>query len=65
MLTMKKNPQVQAPSFYYIFGLVVGLTLLIWILRGLGILSFLPSSLIWILLFLSIATGIITSFKRR
>jgi apolipoprotein N-acyltransferase len=64
MLTMKKIPNVQAPSFYYIFGLVVGLTLLIWILRGLGILSFLPSSLIWILLFLSIATGIITSFKR-
>jgi apolipoprotein N-acyltransferase len=65
MSTMKKNPKIKAPSFYYIFGLIVGLTLFIWILRGLGFLTFLPSSLIWILLFLSIATGIITSFKRR
>ncbi len=62
---MKKNPYLKVPSFYYILGLVVGLTLFIWILRGLGVLTFLPSSLIWILLFLSIATGILTSLKRR
>ncbi|MEY3869187.1 MAG: hypothetical protein RLZZ338_3078 [Cyanobacteriota bacterium] len=62
---MKKNHYLKVPSFYYIFGLVVGLTLFIWILRGFGVLTFLPSSLIWILLFLSIATGILTSLKRR
>ncbi len=42
----------------YIFGIVLGTTVLVWVLRGFGILTFIPGALIWILIFLSIATGI-------
>jgi hypothetical protein len=42
----------------YIFGIVLGTTVLVFVLRGFGILTFIPGSLIWMLIFLSVATGI-------
>lgn len=62
---MTNSPRLKTPSFYYVFGIILGVTLLVWILRGLGVLSFLPGAIIWILLFLSIAAGVISSFQRR
>ena len=40
------------------------LTLLVWILRGLTVLAFLPSIVLWILLLLTIGSGVFTSLQR-
>ncbi|MEM6837702.1 MAG: hypothetical protein AAF609_12700 [Cyanobacteria bacterium P01_C01_bin.120] len=47
-----------------IFLALLVLTLLVWVLRGLTILSFLPGLLIWLLLLLTIGAGVITSLQR-
>ncbi|MBD1939165.1 hypothetical protein [Microcoleus sp. FACHB-68] len=49
----------------YIFGIVLGLTVLVWLLRGFGILTFIPGSILWILILLSITTGIISRLQSR
>lgn len=40
------------------FWVVLSVTLTVWILRGLGILTFIPGGVIWILLVLTIGTGV-------
>jgi len=47
-----------------IFLALLGLTLLVWILRGLTILSFIPGIVLWLLLLLTIGAGVITSLQR-
>jgi hypothetical protein len=37
----------------------LGVTLLVYILRGMGILTFLPGGLIWLLILSSVVTGIL------
>jgi len=48
-----------------IFLTVFGITLLVWILRGVGLLTFLPGGVIWVLIFLSFVTGILSTLLRR
>lgn len=48
-----------------IFAIVLGLTILVWILRGFGILTFFPGSVLVLLILLSIATGIISNLQSR
>ncbi|MGE5658726.1 MAG: hypothetical protein ACM37W_19165 [Actinomycetota bacterium] len=62
---MTKSPQFQTPPLYLIFGILLGLTLLVWLLRGLGVLTFIRGGAIWVLLFISIAVGAIGTFQRR
>ena len=47
-----------------IFGILLGSTILIWLLRGFGILTFIPGGLILILLVLAIAVGIFSLLQR-
>jgi len=47
-----------------IFLALLGLTLLVWILRGLTILSFILGIVLWLLLLLTIGAGVITSLQR-
>jgi len=47
-----------------IFLALLGFTLLVWILRGLTILSFIPGIVLWLLLLLTIGAGVITSLQR-
>jgi len=47
-----------------IFLALLGFTLLVWILRGLTILSFIPGIVLWFLLLLTIGAGVITSLQR-
>lgn len=58
-------PNFQAPSSINLFFSVLAITLLVWVLRGLGLLSFIPGGVIWLLLFLSIGVGAIGSLQRR
>ncbi|NEO28083.1 MAG: hypothetical protein F6K03_14685 [Kamptonema sp. SIO4C4] len=54
---MSSSPQSETLSTY-LFFIVLGLTILVYLLRGLAVLSFLPGGVIWILILLSIGTGI-------
>ncbi|MDB9526935.1 hypothetical protein PN498_13125 [Oscillatoria sp. CS-180] len=54
--------QLSIPSQIFL-GLLI-LTVLVWLLRGLTILSFIPGITLWILLLLTIGSGVITSLQR-
>jgi|GEM_PF-2068137 hypothetical protein len=45
------------------FVVVVGVTLVIWILRGLTLLSFVPGLVLWLGIFLSIALGLLSAWQ--
>ncbi len=48
-----------------LFLVSLGVTLAFWILRGLGILSFVPGLILWILLFISVGFGILATTRPR
>lgn len=41
---------------------VIGLTALVWILRGIGLFAFLPGFVLWVLILLSIVLAIVNGF---
>ncbi|MBD2625704.1 hypothetical protein [Trichormus variabilis] len=47
-----------------IFGILLGMGIATWILRGFGILTFIPGGVIWLLLLAAIAVGIFSYFQR-
>ncbi|WP_016952931.1 hypothetical protein [Anabaena sp. PCC 7108] len=47
-----------------IFGILLGMGIAIWILRGFGILTFIPGGVIWLLLLGAIAVGIFSYLQR-
>ncbi|HLO47135.1 MAG TPA: hypothetical protein VK211_01715 [Kamptonema sp.] len=62
---MTNSPKLRTPSFARIFGIILGITVIIWLLRGFGILTFIPGGVLWLLLFVSIGTGVISTLQRR
>ena len=57
-------PQSQKQLFSVLFWLTVAVTLITWVLRGLTILAFLPGLILWALLFLCIALGVLSQVSR-
>ncbi|WP_341529125.1 hypothetical protein WKK05_07365 [Nostoc sp. UHCC 0302] len=47
-----------------VFGILLGVGIAVWVLRGFGILTFLPGGIIWLILLAAIATGIISYVQR-
>ncbi|MBG1263837.1 hypothetical protein [Nostoc commune] len=47
-----------------IFGMLLGISVAVWVLRGFGILTFIPGGIIWLLLLGAIAIGIISYAQR-
>ncbi|MCC5614597.1 hypothetical protein LC605_05800 [Nostoc sp. CHAB 5836] len=47
-----------------IVGILLGISVAVWVLRGFGILSFIPGGIIWLLLLGAIAIGIISYAQR-
>ena len=47
-----------------VFGIILGITIAVWTLRGFGILTFIPGGIIWFLILLSITTGILSRLQR-
>ncbi len=47
------------------FAVLLGITLAVWILRGLGLLSFMPGGVLLLLLFCALATGIFSYVQKR
>ncbi len=41
-----------------LFWVALSVALTVWILRGLGILTFIPGGMIWLLLFITIGMGV-------
>ncbi|MEG4802261.1 hypothetical protein QUB63_20400 [Microcoleus sp. ARI1-B5] len=62
---MTNSPRFQLRLSTSIFLTVLGITLLVWILRGVGLLTFLPGAVIWILILLSFVAGILSTLLRR
>ncbi len=46
------------------FLAVLGLTAILWILRGLSVLAFVPGLVIWLLILLCFGLGIVSSLQR-
>ncbi len=42
-----------------LFLLTLAVTFVVWALRGFGILTFLPGGVIWLLILLSVGTGVV------
>lgn len=42
-----------------IFFLLLGITLTFWLLRGFGLLTFLPGGVVWVLIFLTVGSGVV------
>ncbi|MBE9037634.1 hypothetical protein [aff. Roholtiella sp. LEGE 12411] len=47
-----------------ILGILLGIGIAVWVLRGFGILSFMPGGIIWLLILAAIAVGIISYAQR-
>jgi hypothetical protein len=62
---MTNSPRFQMRLSTRFFFAILGITFLVWILRGVGILTFIPGAVIWILILLSFITGIISTLLRR
>ncbi|OKH38382.1 hypothetical protein NIES2119_10125 [[Phormidium ambiguum] IAM M-71] len=57
---MTRTPNRGNWRFISIFSLILGITLVVWILRGMAILSFLPGGIIWVLILCCLVTGILS-----
>jgi len=47
-----------------VFLSILGVTVVVWVLRGLAILSFLPGVVVWLLLLSTISAGVISVVHR-
>ncbi|WP_017655637.1 hypothetical protein [Fortiea contorta] len=47
-----------------VFGVLLGMGIAVWVLRGFGLLSFLPGGVIWLLLLGAIAVGILSYVQK-
>lgn len=58
------SPRRAASIFLYIFGILLVITAVVVLLQGLGILSTIPSYVIWALVLFSIGSGILAALDR-
>ncbi|TFI55927.1 hypothetical protein BLD44_000895 [Mastigocladus laminosus UU774] len=47
-----------------LIGVILGITIAIWVLRGFGILTFIPGGIILLLLMVAIAIGILNHLQK-
>ncbi len=43
---------------------ILGVTIAVWVLRGIGLLTFIPGGILWVLLFLTIGAGVVDTLQR-
>lgn len=58
-MTRPSNPKTGTAIVLYIFGIALVITAVIVLLKGAGVLAFIPSYVIWALVLLTIGSGII------
>lgn len=47
-----------------IFFLLLGVTITVWVLRGIGLLTFVPGGVVWLLIFLSVGAGVVDMVQK-
>jgi hypothetical protein len=47
-----------------LFGILLGIGIAVWILRGFGLITFIPGGIIWLLLLGAIAIGILSYVQK-
>ncbi|HEY9625124.1 MAG TPA: hypothetical protein V6C78_32665 [Crinalium sp.] len=47
-----------------VFLTLLSITFVVWVLRGLGVLGFLPGIVLWLLILLTISAGVISRVQR-
>jgi hypothetical protein len=58
------NRQYRLHPMTRLFLGVLTLTLVVWVLRGIALLAFLPGIVLWVLILLSFGLGIMSSLQR-
>ncbi|PIG93950.1 hypothetical protein [Gloeocapsopsis sp. IPPAS B-1203] len=61
MSRTRRNHNIRTVQLFFVFA---GITIFVWVLRGLGILTFIPGGIIWILILLSVVTGVWSRLQR-
>lgn len=61
---MSKSTRSRISIFAYLFAISLGLTLIIYLLRGFGILTFFPGGVILVLIAMSLLTGLIYGIEK-
>lgn len=61
---MSRSPTSRERVLTQTFGILLGITIAVWLLRGFGILTFIPGGIIWLLILLSITTAILSQLQR-
>jgi hypothetical protein len=61
---MSKSVRARNSLFVYLFSLSLLLTLTVYVLRGFQVLTFIPGGIIFILLAISIVTGLLYGLER-
>jgi hypothetical protein len=61
---VSKSPPSEILIFAYVFASTLAITVAVYVLRGFGILTFLPGGVIWLLILLSIATGLVYGVQK-
>lgn len=47
-----------------VFLVFLGATIAVWVMRGIGILTFIPGGILWVLLFATIGAGVVEMLRR-
>ncbi|NEQ87611.1 MAG: hypothetical protein F6K26_48750 [Moorea sp. SIO2I5] len=55
---MSSSSQSETLIIAYFFGALLAITVMVYLLRGFGIITFLPGGILWLLILLSIGTGL-------
>ncbi|GAC1490267.1 MAG: hypothetical protein NVS2B14_02270 [Chamaesiphon sp.] len=61
---MSQTPKSVTQISAYIFSIVLGITIVVYLLRGFGILTFIPGGTLWVLILLLIGIGIFYGVMR-
>ncbi|GAC1467287.1 MAG: hypothetical protein NVSMB70_12710 [Chamaesiphon sp.] len=61
---MSQTPKSVTQISAYIFSIVLGITIVVYLLRGFGILTFIPGGTLWVLILLLIGVGIFYGVMR-
>ncbi|NEO97625.1 MAG: hypothetical protein F6K58_02720 [Symploca sp. SIO2E9] len=61
---MSPSPPSEAKNFAYAFVITLAITVIIYLFRGFGILTFLPGGVIYLLILLSIVMGIVYGIQK-
>ena len=58
------SPPSETLIVTYVFAVTVVVTVVVYLLRGFGLLTFLPGAVLWVLILLSIATGLVYGVQK-